>query len=101
MIHFYCFPFLHSTLDNHMKKQHGIQAPPKQATFARGPRGRPKKPPTSLNMEGGDEAWGGPDTGYPHAQMAPHKELSARPVGQVIINSVLISGSLFFLRCVL
>ena len=68
-----------------MKKQHGISAPPKQANFMRGPRGRPKKPASALNMESVDEvAWGGPDAGYAHAQMAPqHKDLSARPVGQV------------------
>jgi hypothetical protein len=72
-----------------MKKQHGISAPPKQATFSRVQRGRPKKPSSlaaaaSMNMDAGvEESWGGPDPGYAHAQMAPHKELSARPVGQV------------------
>jgi hypothetical protein len=81
--------FFISTLDNHMKKQHGISAPPKQATFSRVQRGRPKKPSSlaaaaSMNMDAGvEESWGGPDPGYAHAQMAPHKELSARPVGQV------------------
>lgn len=38
----------HRTLDNHMKKQHGISAPPRQPTvnLSRGNRGRPKKPAT-------------------------------------------------------
>ena len=101
-----------STLDNHMKKQHGLNAPPRQtaAPFSSRNRGRPKKPSMAatatssmaaaahhgmeMGGSGGEEGgWGGPlpnphdPTGYGpsgHAgQIGPHKELSARPVGQV------------------
>lgn len=47
----------HRTLDNHMKKQHGIAAPPKPQQANRKPR-RPKKQPSDTS-----ESWQGP--GYP------------------------------------
>jgi hypothetical protein len=93
-----------------MKKQHGISAPPRQPipTLSSRNRGRPKKPAPAASAAGaahhgmdvgasGEEGgWGGPHHGHDPAggyggagaghggQMGPHKELSARPVGQVI-----------------
>ena len=52
----------HRTLDNHMKKQHGLAAPPKTVNSMKG-RGRPKKGPQSSSAGLGSSDWSG-DGGY-------------------------------------
>ena len=52
----------HRTLDNHMKKQHGLAAPPKTVNNMKG-RGRPKKGPQSSSAGLGSSDWSG-DGGY-------------------------------------
>jgi len=71
----------HRTLDNHMKKQHGLAAPPKPLTPNKG-RGRPKKGPMMADRQGGWQGDGGygQDGGYQEAGPGTSR---GRPVGQV------------------
>ena len=74
----------HRTLDNHMRKQHGLNAGPKPPSFRGSGAGRGKK--TELGRGGlepgrileGDDAWTGPSE-----HVSPHPKEQARPVGQV------------------
>ena len=83
----------HRTMDNHMKKQHGIAAP--RPPGMKGQLGRPKKQDTrmegrpDMRMEGRIESRMNPEEGFIHhspssfhAEGPPPKE-PARPVGQV------------------
>jgi len=49
----------HRTLDNHMKKQHGLAAPPKPMHTGPKGRGRPKKGPMMSDRPGGWQGEGG------------------------------------------
>eukprot|EP00092_Neocalanus_flemingeri_P082038 GFUD01102601.1.p1 GENE.GFUD01102601.1~~GFUD01102601.1.p1 ORF type:complete len:647 (-),score=192.59 GFUD01102601.1:563-2503(-) len=70
----------HRTLDNHMKKQHGLAAPPKPLTPNKG-RGRPKKGPMMSDRQGGWQGEGGYGAeGYQEAGQGTSR---GRPVGQV------------------
>jgi len=71
----------HRTLDNHMKKQHGLAAPPKPLTPNKG-RGRPKKGPMMSDRQGGWQGEGGygSDAGYQEPGQGTSR---GRPVGQV------------------
>lgn len=69
----------HRTLDNHMKKQHGLAAPPKQIN-AKG-RGRPKKSPATTPGDWTGDT-GGYDGGYQDVGVAQPLQ-RGRPVGQV------------------
>jgi len=68
----------HRTLDNHMKKQHGLAAPPKPLTPNKG-RGRPKKGPMMSDRQGGWQGEGGYGSDYQEGQSTSR----GRPVGQV------------------
>ncbi len=68
----------HRTLDNHMKKQHGLSTPPRQMS-AKG-RGRPKKSPAAASGDWGGD--GGYDGGYQDVGVAQPLQ-RGRPVGQV------------------
>ena len=71
----------HRTLDNHLKKQHGLAGSSRALGGNRG-RGRPKKSP-ALSDWGGE---GGYDGGYPEpgvSQSQPGGLHRGRPVGQV------------------
>lgn len=82
------------TLDNHLKKQHGLSLPPKPPGF-RGQAGRGKKMEGRIEgrmenrlegrMEGrimeGEEGWVG--AGFPQEPPIIHTKEAARPVGQV------------------
>jgi len=71
----------HRTLDNHMKKQHGLAAPPKPLTPNKG-RGRPKKGPMMSDRQGGWQGEGsyGQEGGYQESGQGTSR---GRPVGQV------------------
>ena len=65
----------HRTLDNHMKKQHGLAAPPKTVNVKG--RGRPKKGPmASGGMGPGD--WSG-DGGYESQSLPDPTAAEATP----------------------
>jgi len=68
----------HRTLDNHMKKQHGLAAPPKSLNVKG--RGRPKKSPAAASVN--DGGWHGGDGGYEEVGVAQPLQ-RGRPVGQV------------------
>ena len=68
----------HRTLDNHMKKQHGLAAPPKQISVKG--RGRPKKSPATASGDWAGD--GGFDGGYQDVGVAQPLQ-RGRPVGQV------------------
>ena len=82
----------HRTLDNHLKKQHGLSAP--RPPGVKGQTGRPKKqdirmegrPDVRMPMEGRIEGRLNPEEGWAspsfHPEVQPPKE-PARPVGQV------------------
>ena len=69
----------HRTLDNHMKKQHGLSAPPRQMSVKG--RGRPKKSPAMSSGEWTGD--GGYDGGYQETQGVVQPLQRGRPVGQV------------------
>ena len=73
----------HRTLDNHMKKQHGLAAPPKPINVKG--RGRPKKSPAMSSGAGewhGDNSGQGYDGGFQETGVAQPLQ-RGRPVGQV------------------
>ena len=71
----------HRTLDNHMKKQHGLAAPPKPVTAGRG-RGRPKKALDTRTTGWGSEGYSGEAGSFSEPGPVPAAP-RGRPVGQV------------------